>query len=139
MIAYLFRTVTSNQGTEGILTNGFFSCKTLELPWRENKRSISCIPSGVYTVKIRRSPKYGSVYWVTNVPDRSYILIHSGNYAGDTKKGFKSHVNGCILLGKNHGFLNEQRAILSSRTTVRKFRNAMKDNIFQLTIIGGTQ
>ena len=134
---YLFRTTTSDQGTEGILaTDGFF-CKTLELPWRKNQRSISCIPSGEYTVKIRKSPKYGTTYWVTNVPNRSYILIHPGNFAGDTKKGFKTHVNGCILLGKNHGFLGNQRAVLSSRTTVRKFRNVMKDKTFKLTIVGG--
>lgn len=134
---YLFRTVTSDQGTEGIVaTDGFFS-KSFELPWRNNRRSISCIPSGIYTVQIRQSPKYGSVYWVTNVPGRTWILIHSGNYAGDKSKGFKTHVNGCILLGKKHGFLGDQRAILSSRITVRKFRYTMQDKTFQLHIIGG--
>ncbi len=135
---YLFRTRISDQGTEGILaTDGFFS-KTLELPWRNNKRSISCIPSGMYTVQIRQSPKYGSVYWVTNVPNRSWILIHAGNFAGDTSKGFKTHVNGCILLGKDHGFLGGQRAVLSSRVTVRKFRSAMQDKTFKLHVVGGT-
>ena len=134
---YLFRTVTSDQGTEGVLaTDGFFS-KTLELPWRENKRSISCIPSGEYIVRIRQSPKYGSVYWVTDVPNRTWILIHAGNFAGDTKKGFKTHVNGCILLGNKHGFLGNQRAVLSSRITVRKFRNVMRDKTFKLTVVGG--
>ena len=137
MNVYLFRTITSDQGTEGVIATDRFFSKTLELPWRKNQRSISCIPSGIYTVKIRQSPKYGSVYWVTNVPDRSYILIHSGNFAGDIEKGFKTHVNGCILLGKKHGFFSDQRAILSSRVTVRKFRNIMKDKTFQLNVIGG--
>lgn len=134
---WLFRTSTSNQGTEGILaTDGFF-CKTLELPWRDNKRSISCIPAGEYIVKIRKSPKYGSIYWITNVEGRTWILIHSGNFAGDISKGFKTHVNGCILLGKKHGFLGKQRAILSSRITIRKFMNFMKNETFKLTIVGG--
>lgn len=134
---YLFRTVTHDQGTEGILaTNGFF-CKTLELPWRNNQRSISCIPSGEYYVKIRQSPKYGSVYWVTDVPNRSWILIHAGNVAGDVSKGFRTHVNGCILLGKKHGFLYDQRAVLTSRPTVRGFRSAMQDKPFKLIVVGG--
>lgn len=137
MIVYLFRYQQSDQGTEGILaTDGFF-CKTLELPWRENKRSISCIPSGIYKTVIRQSPKFGSVYHVTNVPDRSFILIHSGNFAGDVSKGFKSNVNGCILLGKDHGYLGEQRAVLSSRITIRKFQSFMKNKPFELHIIGG--
>lgn len=135
---YLIRTRTSDQGTEGILisTEGFM-CKTLELPWRQNQRSISCIPSGEYLVRIRQSPKYGSVYWITSVPNRTWILIHAGNWAGDTKKGFKSHVNGCVLLGKSHGFLAGQRAILTSRVTIRKFRNHMQDQRFMLTVVGG--
>jgi hypothetical protein len=133
---YLFRTVSSDQGTEGVLaTDGFF-CKTLELPWKQNKRSISCIPAGEYTVQIRKSPKYGTVYWVTNVPNRTWILIHSGNVAGDTSKGYRTHVNGCILLGKKHGFLWGQRAVLTSRPTVRRFREAMNDETFKLIIVG---
>lgn len=134
---YLLRTSTSDQGTEGVFITSNFVCKTLELPWRENKRSISCIPSGKYNVVIRQSPKYGSVYWVQDVPSRSWILIHSGNWAGDVKKGFKSHVNGCILLGKKHGWLAEQRAILNSRVAVRGFRNILVDKSFVLNILGG--
>jgi len=140
---YLFRRRTSDHGTEGILTtDGFFS-KTLELPWRNNQRSISCIPPGEYIVKIRKSPKYGSVYWVTGVPNRSWILIHSGNVGGDvrkinpnTRKRFRTHINGCILLGKKHGFLWDQRAVLTSKPTVRKFRNAMHDKEFKLIVVG---
>jgi hypothetical protein len=140
---YLFRTTTSDHGTEGMLvTEGFF-CKTLELPWRNNKKGMSCIPAGEYIVKIRQSPKYGSIYWVTKVPDRTWILIHPGNVAGDitkinpnTETNFKSHVNGCILLGKKHGFLWGQRAVLISKPTVRDFRNFMNDETFKLKIIG---
>lgn len=133
---FLFRTTTSDQGTEGILaTDGFF-CKTLELPWRENKSNISCVPSQEYIVKIRQSPKYGKIFWLTNVPKRSYILIHSGNYAGDKNKGFKTHVAGCILIGMTHGFLNGQRAILNSRIILKKFMNFMNDEEFKLHIIG---
>jgi hypothetical protein len=132
---FLWRLKRHDQGTEGFLFTDNFSCHTLELPWRDNQRSISCIPAGTYEVKIRVSPRYGEIYWVTEVENRTYILIHSGNYAGDTKKGYKTHVNGCILLGKKMGFLGEQRAILNSRITVRKFMNHMKMDKFEMTIM----
>lgn len=135
---FLVRTVTSDQGTEGFLTQletGFF-CRTLELPWRDNKRSISCIPAGEYITTIRQSPKFGRKYWVTNVPDRSWILIHSGNVAGDVNKGFRTHVQGCILLGKKLGFLYGQRAVLNSRITVNEFMNIMDYKQFKLHVVG---
>jgi len=136
---FLVRTVTSDQGTEGFLTQleSEFFCRTLELPWRDNQRSISCIPAGEYIVRIRQSPKYGKIYWVTNVPDRNWILIHSGNVAGDVKKGFRTHVQGCILLGKKHGYLYDQRAVLTSRPTVKSFMRTMNYESFKLTIVGG--
>lgn len=136
---YIIRTTTSDQGTEGFLTapDINYICKTLELPWRDNERNISCIPSQEYLVKIRKSPKYGKIFWVTNVPNRSYILIHSGNVAGDISKGFRSHSGGCLLLGEKHGFLYGQRAVLNSRITLRKFMNKMDYETFKLKIIGG--
>ena len=129
------RTARSDQGTEGILLAGDYNCKTLELPWRDNQRQISCIPPGEYDVELRLSNKYGRVYWVRHVPNRSYILIHSGNYAGDKEKGFKTHVMGCILLGKVHGYLAGQRAVLNSRLTVRRFMSEMDYQDFKLQIL----
>lgn len=133
---YLFRSVVSNQGTQGILITENFVCRTLELPWRNNKSNISCISPGDYIVKIRQSPKFGNVYWITNVKGRIYILIHSGNFAGDVSKGYKSHVNGCILLGQKFGMINNQLAVLNSRITIRKFMNFMNNEIFKLKIVG---
>lgn len=134
---YLFRNFMDNHGTQGILVTDNFSCKTLELPWIQNKRTVSCIPTGEYIVKIRRSPKYGIVYHVKNVKKRSYILIHSGNYAGNRSKGYRSHVAGCILLGSKHGWLGRQKAILNSRITVRRFMRFMENKPFKLNIING--
>jgi len=130
----LFRLQRSDQGTEGILVVDDFNCKTLELPWRNNQPQISCIPAGEYNVEIRLSNKYGRIYWVRKVPDRTYILIHSGNFAGDVSKGFKSHVMGCILLGKKRGFLGGQVAVLNSRITVRDFMETMDYEPFTLNI-----
>jgi len=134
---FLLRWRTGDQGTEGSLITEDFDCKTLELPWRNNIRRYSCIPNGEYKCVIRKSPRFGLVYWVTEVPNRSYILLHSGNYAGDTSKGYKTSVEGCILLGKVHGYLSNQRAVLNSRITVRAFMRHMNDEEFILNIIGG--
>lgn len=133
---YIIRTNTSNQGTTGTLVTNGFQCFTLELPWRENKPNISCIPSGEYIIQIRQSPRFGKIYWVTKVKNRGYILIHSGNYAGDVNKGYKSHVEGCLLLGSKFGILETQLAILNSRVTLRKFMNHMQYKTFNLNIIG---
>jgi hypothetical protein len=130
----LFRLRRSDQGTEGMLVTGDFKCRTLELPWRENAQQISCIPPAEYKVDLRLSNKYGRVYWVRKVPNRTYILIHSGNYAGDKSKGYKSHVMGCILLGKKSGHLGGQVAILNSRLAVRSFTEWMNYESFNLRI-----
>ena len=130
----IFGLKRSDQGTEGLLVSEDFNCRTLELPWRNNRRQISCIPPGIYDVEIRLSNKYGRIYWVRKVPDRTYILIHSGNYAGDKSKGLKSHVMGCILLGKKSGRLGGQVAVLNSRIAVRNFMEELEYQPFKLRI-----
>jgi len=64
---------------------------SLELPDKDNQRNISCIPEGIYQAIKHKSPKHGDSLWVQNVPNRSEILIHKGNYYTD--------ILGCILIG----------------------------------------
>ena len=134
---YLFRIRRHDQGTEGQLFIEGFNCYSLELPWRNNQRSISCIPPNTYDCIIRQSPRFGTIYWILKVPDRTYVLIHSGNFAGDVTKGFKTNVEGCILLGKKMGYLYGQRAVLNSRLTIRRFMNHMENKSFKFHIIEG--
>ena len=134
MTVNIFRIRRSDHGTEGILTCNNFYCFTMEPPWRDNKRNISCIPPGTYRVKIRYSRKYRQVYWILKVKGRTYILIHAGNWAGDVSRGLKTHTNGCVLLGKYHGWLQGQRAVLLSRITLRRFMNLMAGRDFTLNI-----
>ena len=133
-IVNLCRMKRSDQGNRGLLFADYFSCHTLELPWRDNQRNISCIPSGEYSVQIRISPKYGKVYHVKEVPNRSYILIHSGNVAGDKHKGYQTNVDGCILLGSKQGLLWGQWAVLNSRIAIRRFMAHMELESFILKI-----
>jgi hypothetical protein len=132
---YLWRIRRSDHGTEGILFTNGFSCATMELPWKNNKRTYSCIPAGEYICVKRFSPGFQKyTYWLKNVPDRSWILIHSGNWSGDIMKGLRSDVYGCILIGKKHAYLANQRAVINSRVTVMEFQMHMQWEPFKLII-----
>lgn len=68
-----------------------YRCKTLELPDLGNQKNVSCIPEGIYDVIKTFTEKRGNHFRFLDVPDRSEILIHKGNYTKDTQ--------GCILPG----------------------------------------
>ena len=119
--ARLIRGSSGIYGTFGRIYSGDFSCFTLEPPWKGNLRNLSCIPDGVYKCVWHRSPRFGWVYHITGVPDRSLVLIHPGNLGGDTEKGLRTHTHGCVLLGKNTGWLGKQKAILASSFACQDF------------------
>ena len=107
--------------------HALFTCDTLELPWLNNQKQISCIPTGKYLVKKRYSKKFKNHLHITNVEDRSYILIHSGNYYTD--------ILGCVLVGRL-GFVNSDDIIdvSSSKKTLNKLLNFVESDI-ELEII----
>ncbi|WP_440067724.1 DUF5675 family protein [Tenacibaculum discolor] len=70
------------EGTNGALFNsGKFLCHTIELPWNDNKRNISCIPEGVYEVEPRFSKRFKHHLILKDVKGRSFILFHPANDA----------------------------------------------------------
>lgn len=105
-----------------------YACKTLELAWNGNEKQKSCIPPGRYDVKKRYSTKYKDHFHVLDVPNRSYILIHQGNYYADTL--------GCILVGKEHSDIDGdgERDVTSSRNTMNELNNILPDS-FKLKIV----
>jgi hypothetical protein len=93
----LIRDTFTEESTIGeLFLNGERFCDTLELPYRDNKRSISCIPAGEYKVRLRLPRESATRDYihllVKDVKDRSHILFHRGNTAKDTR--------GCILVGQ---------------------------------------
>lgn len=77
-------------GTNGtLLIDGEKVCHTIELPWLDNRRQVSCIPEGTYRLEKRTSAKYGRHILVRGVPGRSLILLHPANNA-------KTELRGCI-------------------------------------------
>ena len=92
----IIRDTFTEESTIGeLFLNGERMCDTLELPWKDNQRSISCIPEGVYKVRLRTARESSTRNYlhllVEDVKDRSYILFHRGNSAKDTR--------GCVLVG----------------------------------------
>ena len=128
MTADLIRIEKTASETRGILLlDGSFLCCTLENPDRNNQRNVSCIPCGNYVVKRVKSPRYGETFEITNVPDRSHILFHAGNTHKDTE--------GCILLGQTFSELGDNKAVLNSRNTVKRFMEKLAGTkIFSLYI-----
>jgi hypothetical protein len=129
----ILRDPSTEEGTPGVLVSESFGCHTLELPWLDNARKRSCIPAGVYRCAVVQSPRFGRVYGVQNVPGRTHILIHAGNWAGQIPQR-RTHVQGCILLGERMGSLSGQRAVLLSRPAVRRFMAAMQGRPFELEV-----
>ena len=104
----LIRDTYTEESTIGeLFINGERICDTLERPYFNNLRNISCIPEGVYPVRLRLPRESATRDYmhllVKDVKDRDYILFHIGNTAKDT--------SGCILVG-----LGSQQDFVSNST-----------------------
>jgi len=98
-----------------IACNHDLLCFTLENPWLDNKINISCIPEGNYRCEPHEGARHKETWMVTNVDNRSGIVIHVGNTESDTK--------GCILPGSVISSKKGKRAVLGSRLALEKLRN----------------
>lgn len=152
--ALLVRFKTGDEGTKGNMIVGSEPAFAVgELPSRDidhdgkSDNVYSDILPGKHLVKLvkskKRSLKAGKdvfVYELQNTDNRIAVQIHSGNFFGDTKKGFDSDIEGCLLLGEYHGKLKnkkgiEQEAILNSKPAMDKFMALMGGEDFELEII----
>jgi hypothetical protein len=113
---------------------------TIERPWIENPAGVggmprlSCVPAGVYTVIPHHSTNFPNTYALVNhqlgvyyqpgdIPagqkwGRSAILMHVGNRVRD--------VIGCIAVGKEHGELQGEPAVLRSTLAMRELDQILK-------------
>jgi hypothetical protein len=130
--------------TLGWLTAGDLRLATLEEPWRpdpdgpggqrrEGALLESCVPDGTYRLSPHSSQRWPNVWrlsnprlgvydWPGEIPrgqpwGRSAILIHNGNTAAD--------ILGCILVGRRHGRLNDQHAVLQSTDALNALRQTL--------------
>lgn len=136
----MFEILVKRTRTDGIQTTGQFTLIvngamkltgfTLELPWKDNERQVSCIPPGKYRLKHFNSVKFGHCLELQQVPGRDAILIHAGNYNRDT--------HGCILIGANLIDLNKDGNldVTSSKVTMERLMNCIggeTDGFIQIT------
>lgn len=128
-VIFLDREYDGLNGTWGTMT--FYDgteFDTIELPWKDNTQRISCVPEGEYILRKRYSPivertsggKYSQGWEVTDVPNRTYIMIHVANTPSD--------LAGCIGPGLTKGHLGGERAVLSSRTAFTQLMTKMEDH-----------
>ena len=117
------KTIKQDDCTIGMLTldDNDFRCFTLELPDKDNKSNVSCIPAGTYNYYKRESPSNGYVIELQDVVGRSYIQIHKGNYT--------RQIAGCILVGDSIADIDKDGIpdVTNSSVTHGKLMDAVPD------------
>jgi len=105
--------------------------KSLELPWRDNKKGVSCMPSGTYPLIFEYSNKFKMKLWeVKNVPNRSECKFHSAN--------FVFQLNGCCATGLHYADLNDDNVldVTDSRKALKMLHESLSGSTSAvLTII----
>ena len=100
------RTQLGKDATNGLLfIDGIFECYTLEDQYQAVKvMHETCIPEGTYDIEFRKtggfhakySERYKNAHYgmlhVQDVPNFTYILIHTGNT--------DEHTSGCLIVGE---------------------------------------
>ena len=120
----LIRNTFTKESTIGeLFINGERICDTLENPWLDNQRTISCIPEGEYSVRLRTARESATRDYlhllIQDVPNRDFILVHRGNFPSQTK--------GCVLVGLG-----------TQQNVVNNSRLAMDLLIKEILNLGGT-
>jgi len=108
--------------------DGEMVTKTMELPWENNQRGISCIPEGIYPVtKEATSPGHEYPHFrIHNVKDRDGILVHKITYVSGLK--------GCIGTGEFKDLNGDQVPdMVNSGLNLQKLYDLMPDK-FMLEI-----
>lgn len=135
----LFRMGNSPWGVFGTLTIGDWSCKTLERPWEGNAQNVSCIPSGNYDLKKRPSAllsrltqeQYQDAWEICDVPNRSHILIHPGNWIENSE--------GCVLVGNDFMVINSKPGVVASRKTFDEVMTRLnRENEWTISVLWDT-
>ena len=96
---------------------------------RNNEQNVSNVPTGTYPLVWENSPKFGMVWELKDVPNRSECKIHAAN--------MWNQINGCIAPGTYLGEINEDGYYdtLSSGDALKRFHLALEDMQEQGTTI----
>ena len=122
----IIRDTFTDKSTIGTLyINGERFCDTLENPYLNNQRNISCIPEGSYKVRLRLPRESATRDYlhllVQDVPNRDWILFHRGNYPSQTQ--------GCILVGNGRKQDIVENSRLAMDLVIKEILNLGGENI----------
>ena len=93
---------------------------TLELAYKDNERSISCVPTGGYPLRLEYSDAFDMQLWEMKcVPERSECKFHVANY-------FRQ-LQGCVAVGEKHLHIDDDQVLDlgNSKDTLKLFHGAM--------------
>ena len=114
-----------------------FECCAIELPkvfipYPVNAQNVTCIPEGTYPVQRIYSPTKGKCFLLYDVPGRSAVEIHIGNFA----TGKKVDTEGCILPGMRFVDINKDGNldVQDSTKAMEKLLELLPDH-FELIIM----
>ncbi len=110
-----------------------FKSECIERGWLDNKKRISCIPTGSYVARLEWSSRFKKKLWeIYNVPNRSECKFHAANYS--------RQLNGCIALGQNRRDIDKDGLddVTSSRKTMALFHKALDGDEVAYVIVKNT-
>ena len=133
------RTQFGTDATNGLLfIDGIFECYTLEDQYQAVKvMHETCIPEGTYDIKFRKtggfhakySDRYKNAHYgmlhIQDVPNFTYILIHTGNT--------DEHTSGCLIVGETQQDLEVSKDgfIGSSTVAYKKMYSKVAGQLLQ--------
>ncbi|MFB6225161.1 MAG: DUF5675 family protein [Candidatus Paceibacteria bacterium] len=98
---------------------------TAELPWKGNQKNISAIPEGNYIMQMRESPVvkrtsgFEEGWEIQDVPGRSYIMFHVGNWP-------KRDSEGCVLVGREKNIVENMVFVSNSQDAFKEFMSLLE-------------
>lgn len=111
-----------------IRINGRFFCYTVEQPWRDNRRFVSCIPAGVYDVVAYNSANYGEVAALVGAG----VVVGRENAAADDRYDCLAHpanwshqLQGCFAPGDRLAWGHDKATGARSNLMVTNSRNTL--------------
>ena len=133
------RTQFGKDATNGLLfIDGIFECYTLEDQYQAVKvMHETCIPEGTYDIEFRKtggfhakySERYKNAHYgmlhIQDVPNFTYILIHTGNT--------DEHTSGCLLVGETQQDLDiaDDGFLGSSAVAYKKMYSKVANQLLQ--------
>lgn len=108
---------------------------TVERPWLQNRNNVSCIPTGVYILRKRRSSvvekssggEFLEGWEITDVLGRTYIMFHPANWPNNVK--------GCVGVGMDYTIMGGKLGVSESRDAHRILMSELTDSSYELHII----